>query len=387
MRNRFTWMTLAALLVCLGAAPSGAPYVINVIAPMTGSGAFLGKDYKEAFDALTVAINRSGGIAGRPVKFQLGDSQTSGQVGLQLANSFIAQHAQVFIDGGPSTVCNSSVPVVQDTGPVDYCLSPVIAPKPGSYVFAAGMPSVYQAKILLRFLKAKGLTKIGELSSTDSTGADLEKQIDIGLSSPEFKGIDIVAREHFNPNDISVSAQIAHIKSSAPQVVLIWGTGTPFGTALHGASDGGIDVPIVATNSNMTYSQMDTFKAYLPKALWFPALLAMTPDGTGKGPLHDAQTAYYRSFKAVGITPDEGHILVWDPTMIIVSALRKLGPDATAQQIRDYILHLHGYIGVDGVYDFSNVDQRGISDKSGAMARWDAAKGTWVRISRPGGYP
>ena len=50
-------------------------------------------------------------------------------------------------------------------------------------------------------------------------------------------------------------------------------------------------------------------------------------------------------------------------------------------------LHLHGYIGVDGVYDFSNVDQRGIADTSGAMARWDAAKGTWVRISRPGGYP
>jgi ABC-type branched-subunit amino acid transport system substrate-binding protein len=100
MRKRFTWLTLAALFVCLGAAPSGAPYVINVISPMTGSGAFLGTDYKEAFDALTDAINRSGGIAGRPVKFQLGDSQTSGQVGLQLANSFIAQHAQVFIDGG-----------------------------------------------------------------------------------------------------------------------------------------------------------------------------------------------------------------------------------------------------------------------------------------------
>ena len=377
---------LAAAVLLIGAAPAGAPYVINVIAPMTGSGAFLGKDYKEAFEALEVAVNRSGGIAGRPVKFQLGDSQTSGQVGLQLANGFIAQHAQVFIDGGPSTVCNSSVPVVQDNGPVDYCLSPVIQPKPGSYVFSAGMPSVYQAKITLRYLKGKGLTKIGELSTTDSTGSDLEKQIDAALSSPEFKGLEVVARDHFNPTDISVSAQVAHIKSASPQVVLIWGTGTPFGTALHGASDGGITVPIVSTNSNMTYSQMDTFKSYLPKELWFPALLAMTPEATGQGPLHDAQTAYYRSFKAVGITPDEGHILAWDPAMIIVSALRKLGPDASAQQIRDYILQLHGYIGVDGVYDFSNVDQRGISDKTGAMARWDAQKNTWTRLSRPGGY-
>ncbi|HEY5340670.1 MAG TPA: ABC transporter substrate-binding protein [Candidatus Aquilonibacter sp.] len=393
MRNRLYGLAVAALLACVAswatrvdAAPSGAPYVINVIAPMTGSGAFLGKDYKEAFDALEIAINRSGGIAGRPVKFQLADSQTSGQVGLQLANAFIAKHAQVFIDGGPSTVCNATVPVVQDTGPVDYCLSPVIRPKSGSYIFSAGMPSADQAKITLRFLKAKGLTKIGELSSTDSTGADLEKQVDTALSSSEFKGIDVVVRDHFNPTDIGVSAQIAHIKSASPQVVLIWGTGTPFGTALRGASDGGIEVPIVSTNSNMTYSQMDTFKAYLPRDLWFPALLAMTPEATDKGPLHDAQAAYYRSFKAVGVTPDEGHILAWDPAMIIVSALRKLGPDANAQQIRDDILHLHGYIGVDGVYDFSNSDQRGITDKSGAMARWDALKRRWVRISRPGGY-
>lgn len=227
MRTQICRLLVAACLLsgmsraAASAAPSGTPYVIDVISPMTGSGAFLGKDYKEAFAALEIAVNGSGGIAGHPVKFELSDSQTSGQVGLQLANSFIAQHAQVFIDGGPSTVCNSSVPIVQDTGPVDYCLSPVIRPKSGSYVFSSGMPSADQVKITLRFLKRRGLTKVGELSSTDSTGADLEKQVDTALTLPEFKGIDLVAREHFNPTDIGVSAQITHIKSAAPQAVLI----------------------------------------------------------------------------------------------------------------------------------------------------------------------
>jgi branched-chain amino acid transport system substrate-binding protein len=72
--------------------------------------------------------------------------------------------------------------------------------------------------------------------------------------------------------------------------------------------------------------------------------------------------------------------------MILVSALRKLGPAASAAQIRDYILHLHGWVGVDGVYDFSSGNQRGVADNAAAIARWDTKKNTWVRVSRPQGY-
>jgi branched-chain amino acid transport system substrate-binding protein len=380
----------AALLFALcatgAAAPAATPYTINVISPMTGSAAFLGKDYAETYHALEIAVNKSGGIKGRPVHFVLSDSQSTPQTGLQLVNGFIAQKAQVFIDGGPSTVCNSSIPIVAANGPVDYCLSPVIRPPSGSYVFSSGMPGADQAKIALRYLRQRGWTRIAELSSTDSTGSDLEKQVDAALQLPENKGLELVARDHYNPTDIGVAAQVARIKGSNPQALIVWATGTPFGTALHGLSDGGLDIPVVSTNSNMTYSQMTTFASYLPKGLYFPALLAMTPEATGNGPLHDAQVTYLKSFHAIGVKPDEGHILAWDPTMIIVSALRSIGPDATAQQIRDYILHLHGWIGVDGVYDFSLADQRGITDKSGAMARWDAKKNTWVRVSKPGGY-
>jgi branched-chain amino acid transport system substrate-binding protein len=112
----------------------------------------------------------------------------------------------------------------------------------------------------------------------------------------------------------------------------------------------------------------------------------MTPEATKPGPLHDAQSAYTAAFKSVGVRPDEGHILAWDPTMIVVTALRALGPDANATQIRDYILHLHGWVGVDGVYDFAAGDQRGIGENSAAVARWDAKRDTWVRVSRPKGY-
>ena len=72
--------------------------------------------------------------------------------------------------------------------------------------------------------------------------------------------------------------------------------------------------------------------------------------------------------------------------MLFVEALRKLGPDASADQIHDYLIHLHGWVGVNGVYDFGDGSQRGIGENAQEMAQWNAAKHTWVRASRPHGY-
>jgi branched-chain amino acid transport system substrate-binding protein len=375
-----------ALCITVAIAPAAESTVkINVLTPATGSGAFLGKSYAETYRALEIAINKSGGIKGHPVAFVLNDTATSPQQGLQIVNGLIAAKAPVYIDGGPSTVCSSSIPLVMNGGPVDYCLSPLVHPPAGSYVFSAGMAGTDQAKMAVRYFRLRGWTRIAMISSTDTTGQDLEKQTDAALELAENKGVKLVAREHYNPSDISVPAQIARLKGADPQALIVWATGSPFGTAVHGLKDAGIEMPVLTTNSNMTYAQMTAYANFLPKDMFFPALLAMTPEATGKGPLHEAQVAYLKSFKAIGVTPDEGHILAWDPAMIVVTALRALGPEATGTHIRDYILHLRGWVGVDGVYDFSSGNQRGIADNAAAIARWDAAKGKWIRVSRPTG--
>jgi branched-chain amino acid transport system substrate-binding protein len=79
--------------------------------------------------------------------------------------------------------------------------------------------------------------------------------------------------------------------------------------------------------------------------------------------------------------------LACDPALIIVDALKHLGPSATAQQLRDYILKQRSWIGVNGRYDFTTGDQRGLGQDGSAVDLWDPAKGTWVQVSRPGGAP
>jgi branched-chain amino acid transport system substrate-binding protein len=45
--------------------------------------------------------------------------------------------------------------------------------------------------------------------------------------------------------------------------------------------------------------------------------------------------------------------------MIVIDALRHLGPQATASQIRDHTAHLRGFAGVNGIYDFKAIPPRG----------------------------
>lgn len=369
------------------AQTTGQPYELNAIIPLTGGGAFLGKAYTEAFRAVENVVNRTGGIEGHPLKFVVNDSQTNPQVSLQLVNGLIAKHAAAFIDGGPAAVCSASVPAVLNSGPLDYCMSPGIHPPGGSYVFSSSVSTEDLAKILVRYFRDRHWTRLALITSTDTTGQDLDRQIDTVLALPENKGVQLVAHEHFNTSDLSVAAQMAHIKSANPQVVITWSTGTPFGTLLHGLIDAGIETPVSSTDGNQTFAQMKAYGSFLPKQLYFPATLAITPSADAPSAIRKAQDVYFGAFREIGVRPDLAHNLVWDPAMILVDALRHLGTSATAQQLRDYILKLHGWIGVNGVYNFTTGDQRGLTQSSAAIDLWDPAKDNWIQVSRPGGAP
>jgi branched-chain amino acid transport system substrate-binding protein len=384
------WLALA--LGLFAAAPAVAadrpaldPFELNAIIPQTGSGAFLGKSYIEAFHALELLVNGTGGIQGHPLKIAMTDTQSSGQVDVQLVNGLIAKHTQLFIDGAPSNVCLPSIPLVEKTGPVDWCLSPAVHPAVGGYVFTVNGSTLDLTTVDFRYFRLRGWKHIAVISSTDSNGQDYDRAIPAVLNLPENRDLKVVDEEHFNSSDISIAAQVAHIKASDAQVVFVVATGTPLGTVLRGLRDGGIPLPVLTIMPNMTYAQMASYSAFLPKDFYFGCLRSMTPNETLPGPLRDAQAVYLKAFRAIGVRQDAGHANAWDASMMLVDALRKYGPSASAQQVRDYVLNLHGWIGANGIYDFSHGSPSGISQNSIIIARWAPEKDTWVQVSRPTG--
>src|SRR5471030_959482 len=82
------------------ATPSGPPIEINAILSLTGAASFLGKSEQSALALAEDQVNKSGGIAGHPVKFIVADDQTNAQVAVQLFNGLTAKGVPLVI--GPT---------------------------------------------------------------------------------------------------------------------------------------------------------------------------------------------------------------------------------------------------------------------------------------------
>lgn len=382
----------AVLLVCAALAfgPIGAsaaePFEILAMLPTTGSGAFQGKAQALTLVALEDFINRTGGIRGRPIKFTVLDTQSSAQVAVQLMNDAVAKKVAAVVGPSFTAECAAIASVVKN-GPVDYCLSPGMHPEPGTNVFSSGFSTIDQIAVMVRYMRDRGLKRFAVITSTDATGQDGEHSVDAALANAANKDLTVVAREHFSPADLSAAAQIARIKAAAPQAVVAWTTGAPFGTLLRNVHESGLDVPILTTPGNQTYEQMSSYGEFLPAELLFCTGPFAAPDQITDRTMRTSVRALYDGLERLKARPGFPSQTDWDPAQLLVAAFRKLGTDATAAQIHDFIAGQRGWIGENGRYDFVTVPQRGLDGSSTVIVRWDAAKGTWVAASKLGGAP
>jgi branched-chain amino acid transport system substrate-binding protein len=376
------------LTVQLLAVPGRAaePFQIYVILAATGPGAAIGREQVRTLQALEAYVNRTGGIRGRPLKFTILDDTGSPALAVQFTNQVIAAHAAAIIGPGFAGECGATINIVKE-GPVSYCLSPGIHPDPGSYMFSTSFSTVDLIRVMIRYMRERGLKRIALISTTDASGQDGERSIDAALADPANKDLTLVAREHFAPGDLSVAAQIARIKSATPQAVIGWESGAPFGTFLRNAHEAGIEVPIFTTPANQTYEQMAQYADFLPHELLICSGPFAVPDQIPNRAMRSAVQALYDSLARMNARPGFPAQTPWDPGLIIVSAFRKLGPEATAPQIREYIASLRGWMGENGPYDFVAVPQRGLDGTSTVIVRWDPAKSNFVAASKLGGAP
>jgi len=384
--RRLFFIGVAAALGLMQAVPAAAadPYNIDVILPITGTFAFVGATHQKELTELEAMVNKQGGIQGRPVHFVFHDDTSNPATSLQIATAAIAAKPAVVLGSSLGALCQATTPLFLANGPVNYCFSPVIPTTKGSYVFSASVGGRDLIRATLRYFRGKGLKKIATLNTTDASGQIGDRDIAFLLGEPEFKDMTLLATEHFSAADTSVTAQLSKIKALNPQAMIIWAPGTAFGTALHGVSDLGIDVPIATTSANMIIAQMKTYASFVPKDVLFQGVPYIA------GALHKdspAMTTYSAGMKEAGMPQDFQTGMAWDPAMIVIDALRKIGPNATAEQLHTYLENLHGYTGITGTYDFRDGSQRGIGVDSTMIMRWDPDKLDFVTVSKPGGDP
>jgi branched-chain amino acid transport system substrate-binding protein len=377
------------LLGAAPAAPAAETYDIDVVMPLTGGGSFLANAERQSLQLAEATANRGGGIHGKPLRFVFHDDQSSPQVSVQLVGGIIAAKPAVMLGSSLVAMCRAIGPLLRD-GPVAYCFSPGIHPNAGSYQFTSGVSTLDLANALIRYFRLRGWTRIALMTSTDASGQDAEHGIEQVLALPENREVKLVERAHFNTTDVSVTAQIEHVKAANPQAFIAWSTGTPIATIFRAVRQAELDVPIGTTDGNMTRAQMTQYADFLPKELYFPAsqwVVGDDPHFNLEPAVAAKQQEFYAAFKAAGIEPDVASELAWEPAGILIDALRKLPEGASAKQVREHLEHLKGFPGVNGIYDFERVPQRGLDVENAVVTRWDAGAKRWVVVSKPAGVP
>ncbi len=387
VRQLLAAATAAAIaLTTASAAPD--PFVIPVILNGTGANGYAGQTETAALHVFEDYYNKHGGINGRPIHFTIYDDQTEPRVAVQLANQVLAANPKplVVLGSGQVATCAAMAPLFEN-GPVNYCFTPGFSPKPGGYVFSA---SASLEKILpaqVRFARGRNWKRIANVSVTTATGQSADFYLKYAMGLRENRGMELVFNEAFNPADISVSALVSRLKTTNAQAIITPASGAAFGTLLRALNDAGVHLPVLTSAANEQPDLLKQYTGFLPTETYFNGMLYYARDAIGNGPLRDQIDTFYSAFKASGApyTPDSGQ--AWDPALIVLSGLRKLGPKATAAQLRDYIAGLHGFAGSSGFYDFRSNDQHGLDSDAVIFVRWDPKKGDFFNASRRGGAP
>ncbi len=385
-----------AALALLAATPLPSAHAqevpIDVILSTTGNAAFLGQMRSRTLAAMQTMINDQSlngerGIGGKPVRFLVHDDQTSPQVTVQITSSLVAARPPVVIGASISGTCAAELPMIKAAGPVAYCLSPGIHPPEGSYMFSAGVSTHDLARVVFRYALARGWTRIATITSSDTTGQEMDEGLDAALKLPEFAAAQMVARARFNIGEVSMTAQIERIRDAHPQMLIVWSTGTAVAGVFKAMIQADLDVPVVTSNGNMSADVMRQFAGFLPKDLLVPAPAFLPHDGLFKldPRVERKQQDYYAAMRAAGLPIDLNTAGIWDPTLLVVEGLRTLGTDTTPAKMRAWLATLHDFPGITGLYDFPKTPQRGVAEEASTMSRWDAAGDRWVPVAGPRG--
>jgi branched-chain amino acid transport system substrate-binding protein len=382
MNTWIRFVSIVAVATLLGGTVPPAlaedPYEINVMMSLTGPIAFLGKEEAESIRGVETIVNRTGGIRGRPVKFVIHDIQTNPVVAVQVANQLLAKQVPVILGPDSTSAAVAIEPLVKNNL-VLYAFTPAIHPPAGSYVFSSFISTRDLSMAGLRFLRKKGVKRLAIINSTDTAGVEQLNEAQENAALPENKSIDIVAVEHFAQSDVSVAAQVARMKAAAPQAVYIMTTGNGYGNVLRAMHDSGLDVPVITPAGNIITAQVVQYESFMPREAYFTGGRFLAQNAARPGPVRDAQQLFYRQMREQGTAAlDVGTNLPWDTAWIVVSGLRKFGTGMTAAQLRDFIANLHGFAGINGIMDFRDGSQRGLTPSAALVVRWDSVGKTWI---------
>lgn len=217
-----------------------------------------------------------------------------------------------------------------------YNISPGVTAPGGSFLFVSSATTHDVSKVAMKWASSKKFNKVALISSTDASGVlGMNSILDAAKAQGDTK---VVTNQSFGITDSSVSSQVAAIAASKPDVVVVWTTGPQVGTVFQALRQNGLqDTPVIMSYGNIYFNVMSKLASVLPSKLYSTAPMYMMTNVKLPAAQQQRVDLLYKALGAQAAHLDSAHSYSDDGLLLYVDAINKLGPKATAPQIRDYI--------------------------------------------------
>jgi len=355
-------------IVCLLVAPAMAADTIKIgaILAVTGPASFLGAPEANTLKMLVDEVNSKGGINGRKVELIIKDSGANPGKAISFAKQLIEEE-RVFAIIGPSTsgetlkiksICEKGRTICISCAAAEKIVNPV-----AKYVFKTPQKDSFAARKIFMQMQKMGIKKIGVVVGNTGFGKAGKAQLE--KIAPEY-GIDIVISEVYDKKATDLTALVTKLKAKGVDAVVNWSIVPAQAIIAKNMRQIGFNVPLFQSHGfgNIKYVKAAGAAA---EGIIFPAgrllVVDSLPDSDPQKPILMKYKREYESRFHEEVSTFGGH--AYDALMILVEAIKKAGFDK--EKVRDAIENMKGFVGIDGVFNFSPKDHNGLDINSFVM--------------------
>jgi len=256
---------IAMLLVAVpGCASDGGAdtYKVGYLASETGPYTALGQASLQGAQLKVKQINDAGGINGKMIELIVVDDKGTSTDTALGAQKLIEVDGVITLASATATaLSNAAIPILNDNQTPGLIVSGtgLVLDQLGAWTFKpSSIESDYMPLPLNYLMEEFDATTIAALIENSGYGEGGATYLP-GVAAD--LGMNVVATQRFDPGATDMTPQLANIKASGAESMLIWGSGPAGALAIKQAREMGLMIPIVTTPAQSSLTYYNSFKA------------------------------------------------------------------------------------------------------------------------------
>jgi branched-chain amino acid transport system substrate-binding protein len=371
LASRALILAIPVLGLALAGPAAAQEIVIGVIAPLTGSKAEQGMQFKEGAELAVADLNKAGGVLGRQLRLEILDDEGQPKNAAAAAQKLAANRSVVGVIGPSSTAsCRAALPILERARLVTISPSASTASlvTDHKYMYLMSPPIPFYGPLVPRFAQQElGAKKIAIVKVKDDWGLGVSR---VTQEYARQHGMTVVAEVEYAQGDRDFKTHVTAVKDKSPDVVILNTHYTEGAIITKQARELGLTVPIVGQGTNVYPQYVEIAGQAAEGAIGWVDFLASLDDPGVKRAVAKFQVAF-------GKPPLNYHVTAYDGVQVIVDAVKKVGNTEDREAIARTVGQLRDFPGLVGKvsYDAQRLPVREVF--------WTTVKdGQWV-LYRP----